>query len=981
MEFRLLGPLEVVDNGRSLPLGGPKQRAVLAMLLLDANRIVSMERLIEGLWGEMAAAGSQATLQVYVSALRKILEPIKGEHRVLVGRRPGYVLNVDPDSVDVQQFDRLVTAGRRDLADERHESAAQKLRAALALWRGEPLADFAFHDFAAADISRLSTIRIAAVEDRIEAELACGRHAALVAELELLVVEHPLRERLCGQLMRALYRSGCQTDALAVFTRARARLVDDFGVDPGPELRALERQVLSQDPGLAPPPGSVRISVKLPLPPNPVVGRGADITAVERTLGRPGVRLVTLTGPGGTGKTSLALALAARLAEDRPGGVFFVPLADVSDPSQVLPAIGAVLEVVESAEESLAESIALSIGGRPTLLVLDNFEQVLAGAPFVADLLTRAPSLQILVTSRAGLHLRGEHEYPVQGLGLAAPGARRVEETTGSAAVALFVERMAEVQPDFELDAGNSAAVAEICRRLDGLPLAIELAAARGRLMDPAALLVRLDRQLRLLTSGARDLPGRQRTMRAAIDWSYDLLDDAQQRLFAVLGSMAGEFGVEAVAAAAGAEPDDPEILDGLDALVGHSMVRRLARAVGPRFRMLEPIREYASERLTASGAEDSVRRLLLEYLLSQLTQAQTGFDGPNAPRLLMRVETDYANLRAALAWAVAAGRADQAARLSLGLRAYWFSAGRLTEGREWLARLLAADELPLERRARLHLMAGTFAYFQDDAAAARANLAAAMAMARACQDDEVLAGALGYLGAVVLGGGDSDGAAEMAREALALARGQGLYEAQALALSLSAVIAAVGDDLAREAELYAERLELVRAHGDRRRIAETLNNLAEMAMATDDIDRARAYAGEALELARNVTKTVTRDVLVSLARIALADGEPGSAGERIGEALRLSVELGQQFEIAQCLLVFAGIAGHGGDPIRAARLYGCAARLRGETAPLDVELEPDIARQRTGVRSALGDDRFTAAQAYGGGLDLDQALTYALSV
>lgn len=976
MDFRLLGPLEVVSARGPVSLGGPKQRAVLAMLLLEANRVVSVERLIEGIWGESPADGAPATLQVYISSLRKVLESTKGQHRVLVSQRPGYVLRVDPERIDALRFEQMVTAARKDLADERFESAARGLSDAMKLWRGAPLADFAFQDFAAVDIARLDGARIAALEDRIEAELACGRHASLVVELEGLVTEHPLRERLWGQLMLALYRSGCQADSLGTFSRARELLAEEFGVDPGPELRDLERRVLSQDPDLAPPPGSARLSVKLPLPPSPVVGRDDEITAVSTLLRRPGVRLVTLSGPGGTGKTSLALEVAAGLVNELPGGVFFVPLAEIDDPEQVLPAIAAVLEVSESVDEPLLETIVLSLGGQETLLVLDNFEQVVGSATAVSELLSRAPSLQVLVTSRALMHLRGEHEFPVPGLALPGPGNQSPEQALDSAAIAMFVDRMVEVRPDFALDVANTPTITEICTRLDGLPLAIELAVARGRLMEPAALLALLDQQLRVLTSGARDLPGRQQTMRGAIDWSYNLLDPAEQRLFAVLGSMAGEFTLEAVAAAAGGDPSDPDVLDGLGALVDNSMVRQLPRADGTRFRMLEPMREYASERLGESGTEDSVRRLLLDHLLTQLEAIQSELDGPDASRLLSRVETDYANLRAALAWALDADLVQLAARMTVALGGYWFSTGRLTEGREWLGRVLAAGPAP----ARVHLTAGSFAYFQDDGPAARLHLEEALELARGDVDDETIADSLAYLGAVLLGTGDVDGAAGMAEEALDLSRSADSYEAQTLALSLSAVLAAAGEDLGREMALYLERLELVRTKGDRRRIAETLNNLAELALATDRVDEARTYASEALELGRNVTKTVTRDVLVSLARIAVADEDPATSTDRIVEALQLSVELGQQFEISQCLLVFAGLAALRNEQPRAAQLYGCAARLRGETSPLDVELEPDIAAQRNRVREAMGETAFMVAQAHGSAMSVEDVVSSAFA-
>ena len=968
MEYRILGPLEVVDGGRVVSLGGPKQRAVLAMLLLDVGRVVSVDRLVEGVWGDDAAESSQSTLQVYVSNLRKVLEPTKGEHSVLIGRRPGYLLDVEPDSVDALRFERLLSEARKDLANERHGHAARVFAQALGLWRGAPLSDVPLDVFAAPEITRLNETRVAALEDRVEAELGCGRHAAMVSELGSLVEEYPYRERLWGQLIVALYRSGCQADALAAYTRARDLLVNEYGIDPGPELRDLERRVLSQDPGLAAPPGSTRSSVKLPAPPSPVIGRDDEIAVLSARLGDPATRALTLTGPGGAGKTSLSLELAAARWTTSPAGSSSSRSPTSSRPTRCCRRSPPCWRSTSPFNEPLMHSVVLSLGAERTLVLLDNFEQILPAGPVVADLLQHAPGVTLLVTSRARLRIRGETEHPVAPLG-------------ASAAQELFADRMSGGDPGLALDETSRETVARICEQLDGLPLAIELAAARGRLLGPQALLERLGGQLALLTAGSSDLPDRQRTLRAAIDWSHALLDDAQQALFARLGAITGEFSLECAQAVAGADRTELDVIDGLAALIDNSMLRRLARVEGPRFRMLATMREYAAERLADSGDEPAVRAALTGHLLAEL--ASTGaadFDGPDAPRLLSRVDSDYPNLRAALGWALDHDAAETAARLAVALRPYWFANGRLNEGRDWLGRVLSLTGLDPGLRAQVSLAAGIFAYLQDDPADARRALDEALALARSVADGATTAGALGYLGALVLGDGDAPAALDMASEALAIARSAGLYEATALALSLSAVVAATHDDLDTERALYAERLALVREHGDRRRIAETLNNLAEVALADGSVDRARSFTDEALELARNIAKPVTRDVLVSRARVAVADGDPGQAVSYADEALRLSVELGQQFEIAQCLLVLAGVASLGGDDAGAAKLYGCASRLRGETSPLDVELEPDIAVQRQRTRDVLGDDRFASLHAGGATMTREEAIGFALS-
>jgi DNA-binding SARP family transcriptional activator len=469
MEFRILGPLEVGEGDRLVALGGAKPRALLALLLLLPNEVVPRERLVEELWGDPVPASAGKVVQVYVSRLRKAM----GADAPLVTRAGGYVLELADAQLDLHRFERLVAEGRRALDDDEPRRAERRLAEALALWRGPPLVDFSYEPFAQSEIARLEELRLAALEDRIEAELALGRHARLVGELESLVAEHPLRERIRGQLMRALYGCGRQADALEAYRQGRRRLVDELGLEPGPALRELERAILEQSAelGAATQPMPLTRPV-LPAPPNRTIGREQDVRMVVEQLRSGTGRLVTLTGPGGVGKTRLALEAARAVEADFADGARFVSLAAVQRPEDVPTAVVKSLEVVLLPGESTERAVARFLEPKHLLLVVDNCEHLLGAAPLIGGLPAACPSVTVLATSREPLAVQAEQCCPVSPL-------------AGENAVALFCERARAHDPAFEIDNGNAAAVEEICDRVDGLPLAIELAAARCALLSP----------------------------------------------------------------------------------------------------------------------------------------------------------------------------------------------------------------------------------------------------------------------------------------------------------------------------------------------------------------------------------------------------------------------------------------------------------------------------------------------------------------
>jgi predicted ATPase/DNA-binding SARP family transcriptional activator len=699
--FRILGPLEVRAGGRPIEIAAAKPRAVLAILLLHANAVVPTDRLIEEIWGERAERRLRHTLQVYVSQLRKLLAPAGVADRI-VTRGTGYLLQVGPGELDRDRFERLLAEGSRAFVVGDSAAAAERLRGALSLWRGPALADFAYEPFAQAEIARLEELRLQALETRIEVELALGRDGDLVGELEALVAEEPLRERLRGHLMLALYRAGRQAEALDAYRKGRRFLVDELGIEPGPALQLLQRRILAHDETLAapatraprrapvaprdePPPAPGEHPTNLPPPPTPLVGRTRELAELRELLLSDDVRVLTLTGAGGSGKTRLAVELAASLEEGCRDGVFLVTLGVIADPRLVPVTIAQTLGAPERAGRSLVDSLIDHLADKQLVLLLDNFEQMLDAAPELARIVAAAPGVKVLVTSRVCLSLPGEHEYEVPPLSLPDRGCALGRVSPQSDATALFLERARAARAGIPATQAD-AAIAEICVRLDGLPLAIELAAARAGLLSPEAIAKRLGRRVPQLTPGPRDLVTRQRILRATIDWTHSLLDERDRRLFARLAVFAGGFTFHAAASVCQADPDT------LADLADKGLLQRQeSTPAGPRLALVEPIREYALERLEARRDAEEVRARHARYFLALVREAERAhFAGASQAAWLHRLNPELDNLRAALAWSCRTHRGGIALPLAVSLR-YWSSArGRLRDGRTRLAEAVA---------------------------------------------------------------------------------------------------------------------------------------------------------------------------------------------------------------------------------------------------------------------------------------------------
>jgi predicted ATPase/DNA-binding SARP family transcriptional activator len=630
VRFRILGPLAVEDADGPVALGGPKPRTLLAVLLVAGGDVVPADRLVAALWGADPPAGAPVALRAYVSRLRGVLSGAA----TLRHHPPGYSLSLRTGTVDAAEFEQLVDAARAAAAAGDHARAVADLDAALALWRGDALAEFADEEFATAEATRLTELRTTAAEDRAEALLELGRAAEALPELEMQVRRHPSRERPAVALMRALYATGRQADALGAYHALRTRLDDELGVQPAAPARALYQRILRHDPALA-----------------PTAPRGnlpRRVVAVLRA--RP---LVTLTGVGGAGKSRLAVEVAARDRLRFADGGWLCELAALPDGSPVGHAVAAALRIQQRPGLSIEQTVIEYLRGRALLLVVDNCEHVLApAAQLVAEIVQQCPEVVVLATSREALGVDGEQLWPVPPL--------PVEDAT-----ALFVQRARAVSPDFRLDGPGADAVAAICTRLDGLPLGIELAAARMRVMSPVEVARRLE-DVPLL-GGGRGPVVRHQSLVSAIEWSYRLLSEPEQRLFRAMSVFAGGAdlaGVHRVADPSGTEDD---VVERLSRLVERSMVVAES-AVRTRYRLLETLRAYGRSRAEAEGTAAELGRRHAEYYVELAERAAAGLQSPDERAWVDQALPDFDNMRAAFLRAGAEGDADLATRLVAAL-------------------------------------------------------------------------------------------------------------------------------------------------------------------------------------------------------------------------------------------------------------------------------------------------------------------------
>jgi predicted ATPase/DNA-binding SARP family transcriptional activator len=697
--FGVLGQLSAERDGVSVALPGPRVRSLLAMLLMNRGRPLTVDQLIEAVWGEPAPASARSALHVHLSKIRGAVGDL------LVTTPAGYLLQADAYELDAEQFQSLVDASRRDPT-----SARPLLTQALALWRGEPLADLPAEGPIGEWRRILGEQYLQATMLRIDAELAAGAAGELVPELEQLVRANPFEERLREQLMLALYRAGRQAEALDSYTRARRLLATELGLEPGPRLRDLHARILAHDPALsgapasapsaAPagatstpsPPGAGKIV--LPQPTTRLIGRTVELLELQTLADEPFCRLISLVGPGGVGKTRLAIAHAQRWGASFADGVVFVGLALLTDPSQVRGEIASALARRAGTTEPNEQNLPRYLQARELLLVLDNFEHLASAAALVAELLEQAPGLKVLVTSRERLRLRGEHRFEVEPLSTEDVAG----DVTTAPAVELFVEGARAIDRRFATTEATVAKIRDICRALDGLPLAIELAAARSGMLTVEQIASDLADPLSIGRGELQDLPERHQSLTRTILWSYELLSPPSQRALRIASVFQGAFTGDALDAVAEA-PQTQELDDLLEASLVHD------GGVPGRFRLLELVRAFARERLIDAGEATAAQSAHRSYYVTRYAEVAADAHPAEPGPVAREMAPDHADLRAAITSAVASGDASAAVTLTRALQPIWMT-GQLEESGTIVDQVLGAftvsadDELYLLRMA-----------------------------------------------------------------------------------------------------------------------------------------------------------------------------------------------------------------------------------------------------------------------------------------
>lgn len=886
----MLGPIEVLAGGEPLALGGPKPRTLLALLLLARGRPVPTDQLIDELWDEDPPPTAAIALQVHVSSLRRSLGArVRAEGG-------GYALDAGPEEVDAMRFEAAV----EDHAGARSSDPAttsDQIARALALWRGAAFAGVSPTQSVTAAVARLEELRLVATEARVRAEFLLGRHAEVVPELIGLVKTHPTREPLVGALMLALHRSGRDAAALEAYTHLSEVLDVQLGVDPGDEMQALVKAIRRGDPALAAPKTD-----GLPLPLSAFVGRTRELSEVANLLAT--TRILTLSGAGGCGKTRLALQVARSARTAHPDGIHFVDLAGVSPSGSVTRRVATILGVREHQRGPLADQIIERLQHDRCLLVVDNCEHLAGGVSALCETLLKGCSgLRILATSREALGVAGETVWTVPGLAVSPPGSVPTAALECDA-VRLLALRGGEARAGFGISIEDAQVAAAICRRLDGLPLAVELAAAGLRALSLTELAAHLDGRLSILEAGGQAAEPRHRTMRAAIDWSHNLLDPGERAVLRRLSVVAGACDLDA-ALRISADPDGEaphlpdEALPVLLRLVDRSMVvAEVGSTVVTRYRLLETIREYAAEKLAASGEERRARVRHADCYRA-LAESTARLGGPDHHVLLARLDADINNVRAALAWTVGEGHdADTALAMAAPLWWFWWWRGLMSEGRAWLGRALttATEAAPQKRVAAMRAAAALARNGGDYDEAYRLG-EEALAIARTLGDPSILVAVLNNLCITTQARLDLDASWSFAEESRRYAEQIGDHRGMAAALNNGA-LALRGLGRLGEAEVrFMRGLKEFRRAAERRGEAAAVCNLAIVARLRGDLVTSREQCISSLALYRDLDlEEGMLDAIEAFACLEVSEDRPerglrlllvaGAERERLGSVV-----------------------------------------------------------------------------------------------
>jgi predicted ATPase/DNA-binding SARP family transcriptional activator len=865
------------------------------LLLINHGRSVSADQLIDEIWAGEPPDGAATTIRSYVSRLRDAL----GGDATIAGSGAGYSIVVGTDAIDSARFERLVREGDDAGRLGSWTQARDRMATALAMWRGRPFAELADDGALRIEADRLDELRLHALERKIEADIELGRSAEVIDELESLVGAHPYRERLWQLLMLALYHSDRQADALAAYQRARRMLDEHLGLEPGSELRTLEGRILRQE---IDPVGAPERRASLPADLSTFIGRAAELRRILDTLDR--ARLVTLTGVGGVGKTRLAIEAARHAHEMAPDGAVFVDLATVTEAAGVARAVGEALDVREQPGRPALDAVSVALRNARLLLVLDNCEHVLDAAGEVAGaILAASPDVRVIATSRAPLGVAGEVELALAPL--AVPGVDAVHaELVESDAVRLLLARATQSgrSDDGANQPINEEALREaarICRDLDGIPLAIELAAARSKALSLSDIASRLDDRFRFLVSWRRVSSARHQTLRQAMDWSFDLLSRDEQRLLARLSVFVGGFGIQSVAEAC-LDGDEAQAVDLLGRLVDASLVIAQTSAQRSRYRMLETVRQYAAARLTESGATAEARAAHAVHFAALAARAEPELTSGAQTEWFGRLDEEHANLLAALA--TLSGTPASTGTLletAVALTRFWYVRGHLAEAREWLERAVASattSAAPLRRRALT--AAASIALLQGDYTAATHFAEDSLAAARETGEERLVANGLTNLGAILLAGGERDRSRALLEEAVSLAREVGDSRILALALNNLGDHALTSGEYEQADPLFAESLDLLRARGDTANIARSLFNLGAVALRLGRTDDAAELFHQGLAAAQETgDKEDTCWCLLGLATVAAARGNVAVAASVLGAATALLDAMGAAFK------------------------------------------------------------------------------------